>query len=154
MRISIACRSPSTRLQPGHRHRRDCAAQQAKLRPLRQAGRVLRYVKAAGLDPIKDGRAAAGKQVNVDGQRPGMRGTRARPRRAESRARATSNRSSSANAGVNRRACRSDVGIAEPGPILARQINAADGQVAGDILPEIGQLKGRAGGVGQVGVFR
>ena len=116
-------------------------------------GRARQDVKAPRLDPVEDRQTAAREQVDVDGQ--GARHPRHQgPALAEQ---VSGPLDLELHQGGERRGEASGVevvvGVAEPLAVLAGQVDPADRQVAGHVLPEVGQLQPGAGGVGEPGVL-
>ena len=72
-----------------------------------------------------------------------------RPSRNSARAFSTTSRIASRKAGVKRRANRSSTRVPVALHHLERDVDAVLQLVHGHVLPEIGQLQGRAGGVGE-----
>ena len=129
------------------------STQEPDLGPSGQGGAAVRTSKPRASIRSRIARPPRENRSISTASAPGIRGTRARPC---SNRRAGSLDLEPHQLGEGRREPERPqigLGIAESLSILARQVDPADGQVAGHVLPEVGQLQRGAGGVGQAGVL-
>ena len=129
------------------------ARDQPELGPPGQGRTCAQHVEAPCLDPIEDGQAPPRKEVDIDSERP--RNSR------DQRSALLKKSAGPIDLELHQaRECRREsqlsqfrLGIAKSHSIFTRQVDAANFQVAGDVLPEVGQLQRGAGRVGKPSVL-
>ena len=136
----------------GNDSRQQSTADQAELGPLAQAGTPRQDVVPLGRDPVEDRQAPAREEVDVNRQGAGHPRDQ-RPARVEQRAGTLDlecEQGGECRCEPQRpQIIRADI---EPLAVLARQVDPADREVAGHVLPEVRQLQPGARQVGEPGV--